>query len=138
MFFLIYVSSAVTSLPEAELIKILEASRRNNVQIGVTGMLLYKDGNFMQLLEGPEESVRGMYAKILTDPRHRGAILLLQGNEDHREFQDWAMGFHSLDAGALRRLPGYSDALNVPLTSELFSSNPSNCFKLFGALKKNL
>jgi hypothetical protein len=86
----------------------------NNAKIGVTGMLLYKDGNFMQLIEGPGEPVRALHAKISIDPRHRGLMTLLQGHQEKREFQDWAMGFQSLDVVGLRQLPGYSDILNVP------------------------
>jgi hypothetical protein len=129
MIFLVYVSSAVNLFSEKELIQLLETSRQNNAKIGVTGMLLYKDGNFMQLIEGPEEAVRALHAKISIDPRHRGLMTLLQGHQENREFQDWAMGFQSLDAAGLRQLPGYSDILNVPLTSEYFSPNPSKCLK---------
>lgn len=138
MIFLVYVSSAVKLFSDEELIQLLEASRQNNSKIGVTGMLLYKEGNFMQLIEGPEESVRSLHAKISIDPRHSGLITLLQGHQEKREFQDWAMGFQSLDAAGVRQLPGYSDILNVPLTIEYFSPNPSKCLKLFWTLRKNL
>ena len=70
MVFLVYVSSAVKLFSDEELVQLLEASRENNSKIGVTGMLLYKEGNFMQLIEGPEESVRSLHAKISIDPRH--------------------------------------------------------------------
>jgi hypothetical protein len=69
---------------EEELIQLLETSRQNNAKIGVTGMLLYKDGNFMQLIEGPEEAVRALHAKISIDPRHRGLMTLLQGHQEKR------------------------------------------------------
>jgi FAD-dependent sensor of blue light len=138
MIFLVHVSSAVNSFSEEELIQLLETSRQNNSKIGVTGMLLYKDGNFMQLIEGPPESVRSLHAKISIDARHRGLMTLLQGHQEKREFQDWAMGFQSLDTAGVRQLPGYSDILNVPLTNEYFSPNPSKCLKLFWTLRKNL
>jgi len=72
MFSLIYVSSAVTEFSKSELVDLLESCHANNANLGVTGMLLYKDGNFMQALEGNEDVVRGLHAKIALDPRHRG------------------------------------------------------------------
>ncbi len=58
MFFLVYVSSAVRPFSRVDLDDLLATSRANNARVGITGMLLYKDGNFMQVLEGDEEAVR--------------------------------------------------------------------------------
>ncbi len=64
MFFLVYVSSATRPFSGEDLRALLATCRKNNAELGVTGMLLYKDGNFMQVLEGDEEAVRGLYEKI--------------------------------------------------------------------------
>jgi hypothetical protein len=108
------------------------------MRLCMVGFSVYREGNFMQLIEGPQESVHSLHAKISIDPRHRGLMTLLQGHQEKREFQDWAMGFQSLDAAGVRQLPGFSDILNVPLTIEYFSPNPSRCLKLFWTLRKNL
>ncbi len=63
MFSLTYVSSAVRPFAEDELADLLAVSRQNNARLGITGMLLYKDGNFMQVLEGEEAEVRTLYEK---------------------------------------------------------------------------
>ncbi|HVR76154.1 MAG TPA: BLUF domain-containing protein, partial [Planctomycetota bacterium] len=86
MFVLLYVSSAVKPFSQPALVKLLEKSHVNNAKRGITGMLLYKDGNFMQVLEGEEEAVRALYARIALDPRHRGLITLLQGPQAERQF----------------------------------------------------
>ncbi len=52
MFFLVYVSSAVVPFTPAALVDLLATSHKNNSKSAVSGMLLYKDGNFMQALEG--------------------------------------------------------------------------------------
>ena len=52
MFYTVYVSSAVDLFSDEELLKLLDVSRKNNQALDVTGMLLYKGGNFMQFLEG--------------------------------------------------------------------------------------
>jgi hypothetical protein len=135
MYLVVYVSSAVELVSEQELTTLLGKSRQNNATLDVTGMLLYKDGNFMQLLEGPKEAVLSLVAKIKSDPRHRGILVLLQQDHAEREFNQWAMGFKKLDADAPREVPGYSDFLDLPLTSEQFQQNPSKALKLLLTFK---
>jgi hypothetical protein len=136
MYTVIYVSSAVELFPEGELEKLLEKARLNNHSLGVTGMLLYKDGNFMQMLEGPKEAVLGLLVKIEADPRHRGILRLLQQERTEREFSDWAMGFKRLESKSAGELPGHSDFLDLPLNSEEFLQNPSKSLKLLLNFKK--
>ena len=69
-------------------------------------MLLYKDGNFMQALEGPDDAVRALFATIRSDERHRGVILLLEQQIEQRSFSDWTMGFQNLSDPSLRDVPG--------------------------------
>lgn len=74
MFFLVYVSSAVRPFSRSDLEDLPATSRDNNAELGITGMLLYRDDNFMQILEGEEGPVRALYDKIGNDPRHRVEI----------------------------------------------------------------
>jgi hypothetical protein len=136
MYSVIYVSSAIELLSDIELENILVASRRNNSKADITGMLLYKDGNFMQLLEGPQLAVKSLLDKIQDDPRHRGVLRLLEEETEKRNFTEWAMGFTKLDANTPCDLPGYSDFLNLDLTSEQFVNHPSKCLKLLLSFKK--
>jgi hypothetical protein len=136
MFMLVYVSSAVELFSEQELTALLDESRKNNSKLDITGMLLYKDGNFMQFLEGPKEAVLALVEKIKLDPRHRGMIVLLHEEHANREFEQWAMGFKKLGAEAFLEVPGYSDFLDLPLTSEQFLLNPSKSLKLLLNFKK--
>ena len=138
MYFLIYVSSAVKHFSEKELIELLEHSRVNNHQKDITGMLLYKDGNFMQFLEGPKEHVLATMEKIKQDPRHRGIITLLQQEHDSREFTEWAMGFKKLESEANLNVPGYSEFLDLPLTSEQFLLQPSKTLRLLLNFKNSM
>lgn len=88
---IVYVSHAVGDLSVAELERILEVSRRNNARDGITGALLHLDGDFMQCLEGEETMVREAYARIEHDPRHAGAIVLLDEPITGRAFPTWSM-----------------------------------------------
>ena len=95
---IIYISSAVAPLSDSELDALLEASRRNNQKRGVTGLLLYRDGDFMQILEGEEAPVREIYARILADPRHSRVIQLDDSPIASRGFGEWSMGFQRIRA----------------------------------------
>ena len=138
MFFLVYVSSAVRQFSPSELVDLLANCHENNATLGITGMLLYKDGNFMQVLEGDQEVVRPLYAKIGRDPRHRGLLTLLQGPLAERQFPDWSMGFRDLNAPDALSTPGYNEFLNTPLMGAEFSSDPTRCQKLLMMFKRKM
>lgn len=138
MFFLLYVSSAVKPFSRSDLLTLLEKCRDNNARLGITGMLLYKDGNFMQVLEGEEEPVRKLYDKIAADPRHNGEITLLQGSVEKRQFPVWSMGFRDLNFSDALATPGYNEFLNTELTGEEFSTDPTRAQKLLLTFKKNM
>jgi D-alanine-D-alanine ligase-like ATP-grasp enzyme len=136
LYSLVYVSSAVTLFSSAELVALLDQSRANNARLGISGMLLYKDGNTMQLLEGERDAVLALYERIAVDPRHRGVLRLLEGPTETRLFADWSMAFHDLNAPDAGAIPGYSEFLNTPLTGAEFSANPTRCQKLLTTFKR--
>ncbi len=138
MFHLTYVSSAAQDFSKADLNELLAQCRESNARLGLTGMLLYKDGNFMQVLEGEEVVVREVYAKISTDPRHKGEIVLQQGPLEERQFPDWSMGFRDLDSPESRPAAGYSEFLNIPLTGQEFSGKPTRSQRLLLTFKKSM
>jgi hypothetical protein len=93
MYQLVYVSSARTGLREDDLHDILCHARQTNKAMGISGMLVYLDGYFLQVLEGRPERVRALYARIAADPRHGGARVLIESDIAERAFPDWSMGF---------------------------------------------
>lgn len=120
---LIYGSAAVEPFSEAELVALLEKAREKNRRLGITGMLLYRDGNFLQVLEGEAEAVDALLETIRRDPRHRGILVFLKRPLPQREFSDWEMGFVNLDSVSPEQLPGYSSYLNQPLDSPEFEKD---------------
>ncbi len=92
---LLYVSNCARNIAADELRAILEISRHNNQASGITGLLLYIDGGFLQVLEGEDRAVQETYARIRADQRHWEARLLLD-REGPRAFGDWSMGFTHL------------------------------------------
>ena len=98
MFYLIYVSHAADGLKSSDLHDILKKAHEVNANLDITGLLLYKNKRFMQLIEGQEDAVRGLYQKILQDPRHRDLIVLQEDTEPERQFPGWSMAFRNLNA----------------------------------------
>lgn len=95
---LLYVSNTSRDANPAMLEDILGASRRNNPPLGVTGMLLYLDGGFLQVLEGREETLSALLNKIAADKRHWNTQILLKRTAEP-VFSDWSMGFHRVEEG---------------------------------------
>lgn len=93
---LVYLSFATVPFTQADLDDLLRTSRRNNARSGVTGMLLFRDGDFLQVLEGEEAPVRETFDRIEQDPRHDGVRVIDESSVAQREFNDWAMGFRRL------------------------------------------
>lgn len=135
MYRIVYVSTAVKPFDRAALLELLGKSRKNNAARDVTGMLLYKDGNFIQLLEGERAAVRSLYAIIKADPRHTGTIVLLEDEAEGRLFADWSMGFRDLSDPEVNSTPGYSQYMNTPLVAESFADDPSGALALLELFK---
>ena len=106
---MVYQSYATVPVGEAELTRLLAQSRAYNATHGITGLLLYNDGRFVQLLEGGEAAVRAVFARITRDPRHAGVVALADGPAAHRLFAEWSMAFRAVDRAALAALTGYAD-----------------------------
>jgi hypothetical protein len=96
-----------------------EASARN-VTLGVTGLLLYSGGNFIQCLEGPKESIDILMKSINSDPRHLGVIVVWEGDVLNREFVNWGMAARSPDKGltTISHSPSIDVWLNASIDEE--------------------
>jgi len=103
---------------EPELERVLAQSRAWNSAHGLTGTLLYSNGSIMQVLEGPYNEVQHIPARISRDNRHAHVVKLADGPTEHRQFQQWSMGFKAVNPNDFVPLKGYLDPANpVPMTS---------------------
>jgi len=93
VFQVFYVSRAATAFDDAEVQSILQASRRRNARLDVTGCLLFSGHCFAQVLEGAQPVVSALARRIAADPRHAGIRLLSETNCEERDYADWAMGY---------------------------------------------
>lgn len=89
---LLYASRAKVAITDQEMASILRKSREHNPVEGITGLLCYTDGIFMQMLEGGRDAINGRYNTIVRDDRHHDVILLSYEEIAEREFSGWAMG----------------------------------------------
>jgi hypothetical protein len=90
---LIYQSVSSGARAAADAPAILRSARPFNGLNGVTGLLLAAEDRYFQVLEGPEESVSLVMARIKVDPRHHSIDILRDGSADRRMFADWAMAY---------------------------------------------
>lgn len=138
LFYLAYVSSATRLLSRADLDDILLTSRRNNQDLGVSGALLYQDGNVMQVLEGAETEARLLYGRIGLDPRHKDLITVLHGFQDERQFPDWSMAFHDVGRDLGKSLDEYNPFLDTQMDPKEFGSDPALSQRLLLSFKTSL
>lgn len=107
---LIYVSSAaaVTGCSETDIQAILDVSRTSNQARDITGLLLYRHFNFMQVLEGPQAVLEDLFFKdIVNDLRHHDIFLLRNEEVAQRSFPQWAMSFDAVGmTAAASDIPG--------------------------------
>ena len=71
---------------------LLVSARRQNLQNGITGVLLCSGEQFMQCFEGPEDAVQETYERICRSRMHKGLIVYMDSVVPVRAFDDWAMG----------------------------------------------
>lgn len=90
-----------------ELVNLLLQSRDNNERLGLTGALVYGDGQFMQVIEGDKQAVTALYARIAADPRHQGVFKMADKTITERTFHNWSMAFRELSSGEFADLVGY-------------------------------
>ena len=123
-FRMIYSSEATGDMPMAELEKMLAQSRARNTMRDVTGVLVFVDGVFMQILEGERESVGALMEKIARDPRHRRVTVFHEEDLDRRTFGAWRMAFVSPSAEEMAAWAGLEGSTTVEETLATLRSDP--------------
>ncbi|MEN9218705.1 MAG: BLUF domain-containing protein [Gloeomargarita sp. DG_2_bins_126] len=104
---MIYISRAVPGLGYQDLRDIMSKSEVNNSHVGLTGLLCFGNGIFLQILEGSRLAISQTYHRILQDPRHHSAEIVVFEPVLHREFVQWSMKLVQIDENSpekMRRL----------------------------------
>ncbi len=121
---IVYSSAAKGQVDAQVLAEILAVARVRNARRDITGMLLYRDGVFLQLLEGSKVEIDLVLDAIRRDPRHQRLTVLVDERLERRAFPSWSMGFHLLRRADLgprgQRVKAMSDiARDAPLALQL-------------------
>jgi hypothetical protein len=124
---LVYVSFATHEMSDDDLQTLLQSARDRNAVLGITGMLLYRDRYFIQLLEGKPEVVDMLYAAIKGDSRHTNLLVIHKAPMERRLFEGWSMGFSKVDT---QELQGFTDFLDKPFAHSTFAEHPSQALEL--------
>ena len=99
---LLYKSRRSPHCDAQEITNILDAANRNNVDADITGVLLYDDHHFIQYVEGPQQSLAGLFELIKVDNRHYDIHLISFSPTLTRIFPSWAMGAKGLSEGEIK------------------------------------
>lgn len=131
MYRIMYLSTATVKFSDQELEELLEKARKNNLERGVTGLLVIKGRSFLQCLEGKEENVTYIFDKISQDTRHDSIVKVIEDFEEDRYFPTWSMGYKNinhLDSVQSEKLINFSDEEGI---KKLSTDEISEFFKEF-------
>ncbi len=118
-----YISSSTRPMSVEDLKSLLAECRAYNTEHGVTGMLLYYNSTFMQVLEGEEQEIESLIERIRKDERHTEVKLIDRKTIDKREYGDWSMGFKVLSGDQLSQIPEFGDVNEKDLNAMFLQKN---------------
>jgi hypothetical protein len=107
MYRIIYLSSATNILTKEEINYLLVKSKSYNIKSNITGLLIYIDGDFLQVIEGEKEEVITLFELIKTDKRHKHVITVFKAEVTERQFPNWSMGFSKTNYEELQKMEGF-------------------------------
>lgn len=112
MYYLIYSSKASDEMNESVLKEIMAKAEEKNKAQNITGLLVYFNGTFIQMLEGKEDDVLDTFDRIEDDSRHEQIIKLFSGNTDKRHFPNWKMSLQVVDKATFSKIGSYKSLDN--------------------------
>jgi len=132
---LIYSSDVTLEFDGKDMRDLLEQARRNNAKFNVTGLLFFGSNKFIQILEGPEESVRQVYKNIRADTRHTNVTLLHEAEIQQRSFGSWLMSYEPLSEDDVRKIDGLPSTIKASEAVKIAQDDRKNYgSRLFGIL----
>ena len=109
MITLIYTSTSSFNCSAGELALFLNFVRSENIRLNITGILLYHEGEIMQIIEGEKEIIYELFEKIKVDKRHINVIKLNEFKIVKRAYEEWSMSFMQVSINDLVSVKGYLD-----------------------------
>ncbi len=135
---LTYASTALKEWGSEELLKLLNQCRINNGAKNITGILLYANGTFFQVLEGDDATVNSVYKIIEKDSRHKDCTVIDSAKITERAFPYWSMGFEKINPKELGEIPGLNDFFEHDFTPSGLVSHKNIIGPLLSHLREKL
>ncbi|WP_371395626.1 BLUF domain-containing protein [Fretibacter rubidus] len=132
---IIYSSEAADNVTDADFRMIAMFSRMNNRRNNIAGLLLHYDGHIMQVLEGPRDAVKALYAKIDVDKRHKNVKLLMDEGCDKPIFSEWSMGFRPMES--LEQMDAFFELSKNTLDAAIPEAANEDVRRVVGDFAKN-
>lgn len=132
---LVYVSNRKPNCTAAEIDKILTSCKKNNPPLDITGILLYSETKFIQLVEGEAKVIMGLYDKIKADDRHSNTMMIAYSPIKEKSFPSWHMGSKKLTSSDVEFNTEIS-AEDKVIFDGLMTGKEENGQKVLGLLKK--
>ncbi|GJL68804.1 MAG: hypothetical protein NPIRA06_14390 [Nitrospirales bacterium] len=132
-----YISTATKPMSQEDLEQILRSSRENNARLGITGMLLYGNNTFIQILEGEENTVNELIGRIKNDSRHTDFQVLKKRAVDRREYADWSMGFKRVSGEEFQAVKGLENLVEKDFNTKFLGSHENIVDSLMEHFRKD-
>ncbi len=122
-----YLSEAVSDMSFLGLMRLLESARAFNQSNGITGILLYDNQQFGQIIEGERASVMKVWKRVQEDKRHHRIELLEIREISERSYPEWLLRFYggvtlTRDYPALAEMVGGMDKHSLALMNKMRTS----------------
>lgn len=113
---IIYSSREKTVFSDVETAGLLDGARAFNNNQDISGILLYFDRVFFQVLEGPRDSIHKLFDKIQADSRHQSVTMHIDEPLEARLFPNWSMAYKAADGNSMRNPEVIADLVDIDQT----------------------
>jgi hypothetical protein len=110
----IYTSKAKKKFSKRNLLDLLHDARVYNTLDNITGILMHREGCFLQVIEGESKVINNLVSRLKRDPRHNEFKIIFDSSVNNRFFSNWAMSCADFDKPELSLIPGIRTDLNDP------------------------
>lgn len=120
-----YTSKATINFSKRDLLDLLHDSRAYNTLDNISGVLIHKEGYFLQIIEGEKENVKDLLDRLAKDKRHKDFKIIDNRLTNNRMFSNWAMGCADFDDPSLTLIPGIrTDLTNQEVINSIVNRLP--------------
>lgn len=109
LYSLVYISKTTETWTDSGLKDLVSNAVSFNIESEITGMLIFMNDRFIQVLEGEEKVVKSLYQSICKDPRHEKQLILVEHPIHKRNFVGWSMGYKKINTDQLERASGFTN-----------------------------